>query len=46
LEFPVKCPNQCGSTFARKRSEQHAKICPLQLIECELGCGEKVIIKS
>ena len=44
LEYPLRCPNQCGVTCEREIMEDHMLFCPLEKVECELnfaGCKEK-----
>jgi len=46
-KLPVPCPNSCEvGIIARGDIEQHKKICPLELIQCEYGCVEKMARKD
>ncbi|XP_064384820.1 TNF receptor-associated factor 4-like [Halichondria panicea] len=45
--FPVRCPNECGSTLQRQNLDSHvAKECPLTTINCDFhhmgGCAVKL----
>jgi len=45
-KFPIGCPNKCEvGNIPRDDVEEHMKICPLGLIQCEyhvMGCTEKI----
>ena len=46
LEFPLRCPNQCGVTCEREVMQDHMKMCSLEEVECEVsfaGCKEKFL---
>ena len=46
-EFPLKCPNQCCSTFIKRSLiNKHLKRCPMQHIDCSfqpVGCDTRII---
>ena len=47
-EYPVKCPRGCAlpSVIKRKDLAKHAKICPLEMVQCpfiEAGCSARVL---
>ena len=43
IKYPVPCPNKCEvGTVERGNLEQHMSECPLQLVECHLGCSERI----
>ena len=45
--FPVACPNSCGEVKIAHRSLQsHRSLCPLESIECSLGCKSVVSSKE
>ena len=44
-KFPITCPNNCGlDAIPRDDMDEHKKVCPLQMIQCEyqLQCGAVV----
>jgi len=46
-KFPIACPNKCEvGSVPRDDIEEHIKICPLELIQCEYGCGERMARKD
>ena len=46
LEYPIPCPNNCElENFLRKLLEEHRKVCPLEIVQCEyhsVGCDTKM----
>ena len=46
LEYPIPCPNNCEvENFPRKLLEEHRKVCPLEIVQCEyhsVGCDTKM----
>ena len=39
-KFPIACPNNCGlGDIPRDCMEEHKKVCPLEIVQCEYGCG-------
>ena len=43
IKYPVPCPNKCEiGTVERGNLEQHVSECPLQVVECHLGCSERM----
>ena len=43
VKYPVPCPNNCEiGTVERGNVEQHESECPLQVVECHLGCSERM----
>ena len=39
-KFPITCPNNCGlGNIPRDCMEEHKKVCPLEVVQCEYGCG-------
>ena len=43
VKYPVPCPNNCEiGTVERDNLEQHESECPLQVVECHLGCSERM----
>ncbi|XP_065916948.1 putative leucine-rich repeat-containing protein DDB_G0290503 [Dysidea avara] len=49
-KFPVACPNNCEvGSVPRDDVEEHKKMCPLELIQCEyhmVGCEERMARKD
>ena len=49
-KFPLPCPNQCDIDYiTRDHIEEHMKICPLELVQCEyhaVGCQVKLVRKD
>ncbi|XP_065888321.1 TNF receptor-associated factor 5-like [Dysidea avara] len=49
-KFPIACPNKCEvGSVPRDDVEEHMKICPLELIQCEyhvVGCEERMARKD
>ncbi|XP_065887553.1 TNF receptor-associated factor 3-like isoform X2 [Dysidea avara] len=49
-KFPIACPNKCEvGSVPRDDVEEHMKMCPLELIQCEyhmVGCEEKMAHKD
>ncbi|XP_065890742.1 TNF receptor-associated factor 2-like [Dysidea avara] len=49
-KFPLSCPNQCNIDYIpRDQLEEHVKICPLELVQCEyhaVGCQVKLVRKD
>ena len=50
-EYPVKCPKGCtqGADLKRKDLPQHAKVCPLEPVDCDFrdaGCDALVLRKD
>jgi len=49
-KFPLPCPNQCDiDCIPRDHIEEHVKICPLELVQCEyhaVGCQIKLARKD
>ena len=49
-KFPVACPNKCEvGSVPRDDVEEHMKMCPLELIQCEyhvVGCEERMARKN
>ena len=49
-KFPVACPNKCEVvSVPRDDVEEHMKMCPLELIQCEyhmVGCEERMARKD
>ena len=42
-KFPLTCPNNCGlDNIPRDNMDEHKKMCPLEMIQCEYGCGTMV----
>jgi len=38
--FPLQCPNNCGmNNILRDNMDEHKKVCPLEMIQCEYHCG-------
>ena len=48
--FPIACPNKCEvGSVPRDHLEEHVKMCPLELIQCEyhmVGCEERMVRKD
>ena len=46
LEYPIPCANNCEiENFPRKLLEEHRKVCPLEIVQCEyhsVGCDTKM----
>ena len=44
-KFPLTCPNNCGlDNIPRDNMDEHKKVCPLEMIQCEfhdVGCEIK-----
>ena len=39
-KFPLTCPNNCGlDDIPRDNMDEHKKVCPLEIIQCEYSCG-------
>ena len=39
-KFPLTCPNSCGlDNIPRDNMDEHKKVCPLEMIQCEYQCG-------
>jgi len=39
-KFPLQCPNDCGmDNIPRGNMDEHKKVCPLEMIQCEYHCG-------
>ena len=39
-KFPLTCPNNCGlDNIPRDNMDEHKKVCPLEMIQCEYQCG-------
>ena len=39
-KFPITCPNNCSlDGIPRDDMDEHKKVCPLQMIQCEYQCG-------
>ena len=39
-KFPITCPNNCGlDHIPRDDMDEHRKVCPLQMIQCQYQCG-------
>ena len=39
-KFPITCPNNCGlGDIPRDCMGEHKKVCPLEMVQCEYGCG-------
>ncbi|XP_065902971.1 uncharacterized protein [Dysidea avara] len=49
-KFPIACPNKCEiGSIPRDGMEEHVKICPLELIQCEyhvVGCEKMMAHKD
>ncbi|XP_065888341.1 TNF receptor-associated factor 3-like [Dysidea avara] len=49
-KFPIACPNKCEvGSVPRDDVEEHIKMCPLELIQCEyhvVGCEERMARKD
>ena len=49
-KFPIACPNKCEvGSVPRDEIEEHMKMCPLELIQCEyhvVGCEERMARKD
>ncbi|XP_065887532.1 TNF receptor-associated factor 2-like [Dysidea avara] len=49
-KFPIACPNKCKvGSVPRDDVEEHMKMCPLELIQCEyhmVGCEERMARKD
>ncbi|XP_065917309.1 hyaluronan mediated motility receptor-like [Dysidea avara] len=49
-KFPIACPNKCEvGSVPRDDVEEHKKMCPLELIQCEyhvVGCEERMTRKD
>ncbi|XP_065916908.1 paramyosin-like [Dysidea avara] len=49
-KFPIACPNKCEvGSVPRDDVEEHKKMCPLELIQCEyhvVGCEERMARKD
>ena len=49
-KFPIACPNKCEvGSVPRDDVEEHMKMCPLELIQCEyhvVGCEERMARKE
>ncbi|XP_065908111.1 myosin-13-like [Dysidea avara] len=49
-KFPIICPNECDvGSVPRDDVEEHMRVCPLELIQCEyhvVGCKERVARKN
>ena len=49
-KFPIACPNKCEvGSVPRDDVEEHMKMCPLELIQCEyhvVGCEERMVRKD
>ena len=49
-KFPITCPNKCEvGSVPREVIEEHIKMCPLELIQCEyhvVGCEERMTRKN
>ena len=49
-KFPIACPNNCEvGSVPRDDVEEHMKMCPLELIQCEyhvVGCEERMARKD
>ena len=49
-KFPLACPNKCEiGSVPRENVEEHMKVCPLELIQCEyhvVGCEERMVRKD
>ena len=49
-KFPIACPNKCEvGSVPRDDIEEHIKMCPLELIQCEyhvVGCEERMARKD
>ena len=49
-KFPIACPNKCDvSSVPRDAVEEHMKMCPLEIIQCEyhvVGCEERMARKD
>ena len=49
-KFPIACPNKCEvGSVPRDDVEEHMKMCPLELIQCEyhvVGCEERMARKD
>ncbi|KAI6656399.1 TNF receptor-associated factor 4-like [Oopsacas minuta] len=45
-EFPISCPNECGTELPRKTRDSHLESeCPLQIVACvyqEYGCEKRM----
>ena len=42
-KFPVTCPNYCGlDNIPRDTMDDHKKVCPLEVIQCEYHCGARI----
>ena len=39
-KFPLTCPNKCGQDhIPQDNMDEHKKVCPLEMIQCEYQCG-------
>ena len=39
-KFPLPCPNDCGlDNIPQDNMDEHKKECPLEIIQCDVGCG-------
>ncbi|XP_065887461.1 TNF receptor-associated factor 3-like isoform X1 [Dysidea avara] len=49
-KFPIACPNKCEvGSVPRDDVEEHMKMCPLELVQCEyhvVGCEERMARKD
>ena len=49
-KIPIACPNKCEvGSFPRDDVDEHMKMCPLKLIQCEyhvVGCEERIARKD
>ena len=42
-KFPLTCPNNCGvDNIPQGDMDEHKKVCPLEMIQCEYGCGAMI----
>ena len=45
--FPLRCPNNCGrNDIPREDMDDHKKMCPLEMIQCEYQCGARIARKE
>ena len=38
----VSCPNKCGQDVLQDKTDEHRKVCPLEVVQCEYQCGTKL----
>ena len=42
-KFPLTCPNNCGvDNIPQGDMDEHKKVCPLEMVQCEYGCGARI----